>query len=319
MFWEDARIGPAREMRRHFFFTPIRDDHAIGADLRSATATGIGPDTSRYPYATCELGGGMAIAYHRRPIVPAEDVTSLALTKLGSGSVWQGYYLYHGCSQRTDLKEPNQESHDTGYPNDMPTVTYDFQAPLGEYGQVRPSFHGLRLLHLFLRGYGSDLARMPLALPDTEPASLDDRATLRWAVRSAGESGFLFVNNHQPHDRMPDHDGVRFRVHLDGGRTVTLPAQPVRVASGAHFVWPIGLDLGGGLRLDWATAQPVTRLDSEGGTLTVLAAVGGIPATLSLGGDVGVEGPARVAQGADGTLVTVTEPGTGALLTLSGP
>ncbi|MGO4421522.1 beta-galactosidase, partial [Streptomyces sp. MCAF7] len=187
VFWEDARIGPAREMRRHFFFTPIRDDHAIGADLRSATATGIGPDTSRYPYATCELGGGMAIAYHRRPIVPAEDVTSLALTKLGSGSVWQGYYLYHGCSQRTDLKEPNQESHDTGYPNDMPTVTYDFQAPLGEYGQVRPSFHGLRLLHLFLRGYGSDLARMPLALPDTEPASLDDRATLRWAVRSAGE------------------------------------------------------------------------------------------------------------------------------------
>ncbi|NYI03718.1 beta-galactosidase [Allostreptomyces psammosilenae] len=319
VFWEDAGIGPARDMRRHYFFTPIRDDHAIGADLRAVEATGPGPDTSRYPYATCELGGGMAIAYHRRPAVPVEDITSLALAKLGSGSVWQGYYMYHGGSQRTDLKEPNQESHDTGYPNDMPTVTYDFQAPLGEYGQVRPAFHALRLQHLFLHSYGADLARMPLALPDTQPDSLDDLATLRWAVRSAGGQGFLFVNNHQPHDTLPDHEGVQFRVHLDGGRTVTLPAQPVRVPSGAHFVWPIGLDLGGGLRLDWASAQPATRLDTETGTLTVLAAVDGIPATLSLNGDVQVEGPAQVERGTDGTLITVNEPGTGALLTLTGP
>jgi hypothetical protein len=85
-FWVDAEMGPAREMRRHFFFTPIRDDHAIGADLRVAASTGTGPDTSRYLYATCELGGGMAIAYHRRPLVRAVDTTSLALTKLGSGS-----------------------------------------------------------------------------------------------------------------------------------------------------------------------------------------------------------------------------------------
>ncbi|MEU5642109.1 beta-galactosidase [Streptomyces milbemycinicus] len=324
-FWEDAEIGPAREVRRHFFFTPIRDDHAIGADLRpsASTATATGPDVGRYPYATCELGGGMAIAYHRRPIVPAEDVTSLALTKLGSGSVWQGYYLYHGCSQRVDLKEPNQESHETGYPNDLPTVSYDFQAPLGEYGQVRPVFHGLRLLHLFLRSHGSELARMPLSLPDAQPDSLDDRTTLRWAVRSAGRQGFLFVNNHQPHETLPDHKAVQFRVHLegdlDGDRTVTLPARPVTVPSGAHFIWPIGLDLGGGLRLNWATAQPVTRLDLDGTMLTVLAAADGIPATLSLPAGVDVAGPARVVRGADGTLVTPIEPGTGALLTLTGP
>lgn len=317
-FWEDAQIGPAREMRRHFFFTPIRDDHAIGADLRTAVGTGTRSDTGRYPYATCELGGGMAIAYHRRPLVPAADVTSLALTKLGSGSVWQGYYLYHGCSQRTDLEEPNQESHDTGYPNDLPRVTYDFQAPLGEYGQVRAAFHGLRLQHLFLHDYGAGLARMPISLPDTEPGSLDDRTTLRWSVRAAGAQGFLFVNNHEPHVTLPEHEGVRFRVHLGGDRSVTLPAQPVTVPSGAHFVWPIGLDLGAGLRLDWATAQPATRLDVEGTTLTVLVAVAGIPPTLALPAGVQVEGPARVENGPEGTLVEVSDPGTGALLTLTG-
>lgn len=117
---------------------------------------------------------------------------------------------------------------------------------------------------------------------------------------------------------LPEHEGVRFRVHLGGDRSVTLPAQPVTVPSGAHFVWPIGLDLGAGLRLDWATAQPATRLDVEGTTLTVLVAVAGIPPTLALPAGVQVEGPARVENGPEGTLVEVSDPGTGALLTLTG-
>lgn len=318
-FWEDAHEGWTRDMRRHYFFTPIRDDHAIGADLRNSAPTGTGPDDRRYPYATCELGGGMAIAYHRRPVVPAEDVTSLALAKLGSGSVWQGYYLYHGCSQRLDRSVPNQESHATGYPNDLPRISYDFQAPLGEYGQVRPSFHGLRLQHLFLADSGADLAGMPTALPDAEPDGLDDRTTLRWAVRSDGERGFLFVNNHQPHESLPEHEQVRFRVVLDDARTVTFPGQPVTVPSGAHFVWPVGYDLGGGIRLGWATAQPVTRLHVDGLPLTVLAATAGIPVSLALPAGLRVEGPAEVTAGADSTLVCVPEPGAGALLTVHGP
>ncbi|MDT0347450.1 beta-galactosidase [Streptomyces litchfieldiae] len=320
-FWEDAFEGWAREMRRHYFFTPIRDDHNIGADLRASRPAGTGPDDRRYPYATCELGAGMAIAYHRRPTVRAADVTALALAKLGSGSVWQGYYLYHGCSQRLDLELPNQESHATGYPNDLPTVTYDFQAPLGEYGQVRPSWHGLRAQHLFLRDSGADLAGMPLCQPETVPGDLDDRGTLRWAVRAAGGSGFVFVNNHQPHEPLPDRHGVRFAVEL-GDTTVTLPAEPVTVPSGAHFVWPIGYDLGRGARLSWASAQPVTRLPVAGTPLAVFTATPGITPQFAFPPDTDVAVPARsggVSRTADGTVVTVTAPGTDALLTVTTP
>jgi beta-galactosidase GanA len=60
-FWEDASDGWARTMRRHYFPTPIRDDHAIGADLRTSALRGRGPDDTRFPHITCELGGGMAI------------------------------------------------------------------------------------------------------------------------------------------------------------------------------------------------------------------------------------------------------------------
>ena len=58
-------------------------------------------DDDAVPFATCELGGGMHVAYHRRPIVAPADVAALALAKVGSGSIWQGYYMYAGGTQRT--------------------------------------------------------------------------------------------------------------------------------------------------------------------------------------------------------------------------
>ncbi|WP_230565010.1 beta-galactosidase [Saccharothrix luteola] len=312
-FWEDASDGWAREVRRHYFPTPIRDDHAIGADLRTTAPEGSGPDDTRYPYATCELGGGMAIAYHRRPLVPAADVSALALTKLASGSAWQGYYLHHGCSQRLDLSTPNQESHATGYPNDLPVVNYDFQAPLGEYGQVRPSFAALRLQHLFLRDNGADLAPAELHLPDVTPADLDDRATLRWSVRCSGGPAFLFVNNHQPHEPLPDHHDVRFEVVL-GDRTVRLPAEGVTIPSGAHFAWPIGYRVGE-VDLAWASAMPVARSTWDGVPTAVFVATAGITPQFALPVGTEVDG-ARVDEHG---VTTVANPGVDALVTATTP
>ncbi|MFE2943062.1 beta-galactosidase [Streptomyces sp. NPDC059255] len=318
-FWLPAHDGWAREMRRHYVFTPVRDDPNIGADLRPAVRAGHGvPDDGRYPYITCELGSGMAVAYHRRPLVRTADVSALALAKLGSGSVWQGYYLYHGCSQRLDLALPNQESHATGYPNDLPSVSYDFQAPLGEYGQVRPSFHALRAQHLLIQDSGARLADMPLRLPDVTPAGLDDRSTLRWAVRSSGTQGFLFVNNHQPHEPLPDHREVRFWVELDG-HARQLPATPVTVPGGAHFVWPLGYEAGPGVRLDWVSAQPLTRLEIDGVPTAVFAATAGITPQFPLPAGAVVSGPARTAGRDGAAVVEVTAPGTDAAVTVTGP
>ncbi|MEU4446981.1 beta-galactosidase [Actinosynnema sp. NPDC050801] len=312
-FWEDVSDGWAREVRRHYFATPIRDDHAIGADLRTTAPEGSGPDDTRYPYATCELGGGMAIAYHRRPLVPAADVSSLALAKLASGSAWQGYYLYHGCSQRLDLATRNQESHDTGYPNDLPVVDYDFQAPLGEYGQVRPSFAALRLQHLFIRDCGADLAPAAPHLPDEQPPNLDDRGTLRWSVRWSGGPAFLFVNNHQPHEPLPDHDDVRFEVVL-GDRTVLLPARGVTIRSGAHFAWPIAYRVGG-VELAWASATPVARSDWEGVPTAVFVATAGVSPQFAFPAGTRVTG-ARIDESG---VVTVAHPGVDTVLTATTP
>lgn len=277
-FWEDAHPGWARGSRKHYFFSNIRDDHSIGADLRSTAATDDESNDAPYPYATCELGGGMPSAYHRRPIIPAQDVAALALSKIGSGSTWQGYYMYHGGSQGMGEKSTLQESQATGYPNDLPVISYDFQAPAGEYGQIRESYHRLRLQHLLLAEVGAQLATMPMTLPSVVPAGLDDTHTVRWAVRSDGHSGFIFVNNYQPStDALPAHDDVQFRLALDGGG-LTVPSLPVTIPAGAHFIWPFNLPLGQDLTLLSATAQLITSLPTDAGICHVFSRTSSIPA-----------------------------------------
>ncbi|MGW3349576.1 beta-galactosidase [Nonomuraea rubra] len=319
--WDTAHDGWPAQSRAHYFFGPGRDDDSIGADLRpggdsgrdSGRVSGGESHLARYPFATCELGGGMYTAYHRRPVVPAADVAALALVKLGSGSVWQGYYMYHGASQKIGELSTLQESHATGYPNDCPVITYDFQAPLGEYGQFRDSYRHLRLQHLWLACDGPDLATMTLTMPPDAPADPADRTSLRWAVRSDGRSGFLFVNNHQPVETLPGHDGVRFAVELDG-RTLVVPREPVTVPAGACFAWPLARRVGDCLLLT-ATAQPVCVIDA-GEPVHVFTQTAGLPVELVFDAATvaGVEGPATVTTSGGDVVVRGLRPGPGCFL-----
>ncbi|MFE2020946.1 beta-galactosidase [Streptomyces sp. NPDC059499] len=281
-FWTDADGGWPDTCRKHFFFTHQRDDEGIGADLRPTTVRGgAGAPTDRFPWATCELGGGMAHSYHRRPRVDAADVAALGLTKIGCGSAWQGYYMFHGGTNPTGELTTLQESHATGYPNDLPVLSYDFQAPLGEYGQYRPSYHELRLQHLLLEDFGHRIAPMASALPGEQPTGQDDRSTLRWAVRCDAGAGFLFVNNHQPYEPLRSHPETTFGVDWPDGTELSLPSTPATIPSGAFFCWPLRMRVAGA-RLEWATAQPVCRVEADGQTVLVLAAVDGIDPELAL-------------------------------------
>ncbi|MEV4604282.1 beta-galactosidase [Amycolatopsis sp. NPDC049253] len=300
-FWDGPETGWPEGCRTHYFFTHERDDQSIGADLRRVAAPASDVDPSRYPMATCELGGGMAVAYHRRPVVSADDVAALSLTKLGSGSNWHGYYVFHGGTNPIGRLHTMQESRETGYPNDLPVLSYDFQAPIGEYGQLRESYALLRKQALFIRDFADRLAPMVTVLPDDGPADVHDRDTLRWALRTDGEAGFLFVNNHQPYEPLPSHHGVRFTLQLPGG-TITLPSEEITIPTGAYFCWPVNLDLGS-VRLAWATAEPLRLL--EDGTL-VLAAVDGVSPEIV------------IEQGGSLRLISGFTPGPDCVLTVAG-
>jgi hypothetical protein len=153
-------------------------------------------------------------------------------------------------------------------------INYDFQAPIGQYGQVRESYHALRPLHLFLQDFGDRLAPLSSHFPINIPASVDDRKILRWCLRSDGKQGFLFINNYQRIESLPDHPGVRFSVTLDNEK-ITLPSRPVDIPSGLYTFWPLNFDLSGAL-LKYATVQPICQIDLEDGPCYVFASAIGI-------------------------------------------
>ena len=80
--------------------------------------------------------------------------------------------------------------------NDLPVCTYDFQAPLGEFGQPYPQYYMLRPLHLFMQDFGETLAPMEASFPAPQDLKRGQDDALRWAVRSLGDSGFIFINNY---------------------------------------------------------------------------------------------------------------------------
>jgi hypothetical protein len=260
-----------------FHFSNSRVDGNIASDAFGHRKTGDGPEVVRYPYLTCEIGGGMMNSYHRRIYVDPADIESVALVKLGSGSVSPGYYMYHGGENPDGKLTTLMESQATGYWNDLPVKNYDFQAPLGEYGQINPQYHLLRRLHLFLHDWGASLAGMSVDLPDQQPTNKDDVHTLRWSVRSDGTSGFVFVNNHERLRDLPAKANVQFVLKLPAGKLV-FPQTPVTIPADARFFWPFNFDLGKGVELISATAQPVCAIEN-GDTRTVFfGETKGVPA-----------------------------------------
>lgn len=268
-FWEDSDAGWPENYAMHFRFTDERDDLGVGADVRAASNGGAagatGADTvaaETVPYATCELGGGMPVAYHRRPHVDPEDVAAVALAKLAGGSVFQGYYMYHGGVQVPGT----QESQSTGYPNDLPARDYDFAAPLGAFGQRRRHADLLRLQHLFAQTAADVLVPAVPSFAAEEP---------RAALRADEEQGFVFFSTYQPAVAPLPAETVQFELGL-GERRVVLPSEPAVVPSGASFVWPVRRLLPDGSRFS-ASAQLVTELELDGVPTVVLFQTAGVP------------------------------------------
>lgn len=230
-----------------------------------------------YPYFEAEAGGGMEASYHRRPLIDADDIAALALTGIGSGVNLYGYYMFHGGANPEGERTTLEESQATGYPNDLPVRNYDYQAPLGEYGQVRESYRKVKMLHLFLNAFGSELAPMTATAPERTPAGPADTSVPRASVRSADGRGFVFVSNYSRKLAMPERKDFQVLLRLPHG-TMAIPMHPVDVPANAYFIWPFNLAMDG-VTLRSSTAQLITKLGSGDGAMYVFFAIPGIEPT----------------------------------------
>ena len=256
----------------NYFFTKIRCQENVGENLTSLHPE-IDTLDDKYPFLTAEMGGGMELAYHRRPLMTADDTAAMELVKLGAGVTMYGYYMFHGGTNPDGKRTTLQESQATGYPNDLPLKEYDFQAPLGEFGEANSSFGVLKAFHLFLNDFGAELAPMTSYLPARVPSGLHDVETPRVAARLQGDHGFLFINNYQRTYPLPERHNFQVQLELPG-KTIAIPRRPVTIPSGTYTFWPVNLVLGDSV-LRYATAQLLCKLPSE--NTYVFAALPNVP------------------------------------------
>jgi len=238
------------------------------------------------PYLTAEIGGGVEDTYHRRPVIHPDDIAAMFPVMLGSGVNLYGTYMFQGGQNPDGKLSTLQESQATGYPNDLPIKSYDFQAPLGEFGEERESFRKLKVFEYFVNDFGAELAPMMVHAPDTTPKNSADLSVPRASVRSKGDAGFIFFNNYVRNYAMPARPATQFLIRLPAdpagtARTLAVPRHPVDIPSGAYFIWPFNLRVGG-VAICYSTAQLFTRLDDAGKTTLYFEAIPGIPVEFAL-------------------------------------
>jgi hypothetical protein len=266
------------------------------------------------PYFTAEIGGGIEDTYHRRPVIHPDDIAAMFPVMLGSGVNLYGTYMFQGGENPDGKLTTLQESQATGYPNDLPIKSYDFQAPLGEFGDERLSFRRMKVFQYFLNDFGADLAPMMVHAPSALPKSTADLTVPRAAVRSKGDSGFIFLNNYVRGYAMPAWPAAQFQIRLPQG-TLQVPRQPIAIPSGAYFIWPLNLRVGG-VTIRYSTAQVFTRLDAGGQNESVpviyFEAMKGIPVEFALDSDSVRSlrtSSGQVSREADTTYVSGVQPG----------
>lgn len=242
-------------------FVTDRKDKTIGNDIIDYSDAKLSDQTPlyRHPFLTVEMGGGIQDTYHRRPVIAPKDLMGLIYTRLGVGANMMGYYIYHGVQHPLswDNEYGTQESKGSiyPYPNDYPIISYDFQAPISEYGFLTPSYNYFKRIHQFLQSYGETLAPMIPTIPNDSPKNPEDFENLRYSIRSKNGSGFIFINNFVKDYPMPKMEDVSFDLKAEN-KSIRVPATGgITIPEGTQAIFPFNQEIEN-VNLVYATAHP---------------------------------------------------------------
>jgi beta-galactosidase len=209
-----------------------------------------------YPSFPAELGSGISIVYSRRPIAIHRSFDAMINRCLGSGANGVGYYMFHGGSTP---RGKNNFMNDEAF--GLTKISYEYQGPIGEYGQIREGYHRLKLLHYFLNDFGYLLAPMTVVLPanasNLKPENTQD---LRYASRKKGSSGFLFLNNFQDDTAMQNQNNIQIKIKTSNGDLLIPEAGSFNLVSDENAIFPFNFDLNGA-QLNYSTAQLLMKGD----------------------------------------------------------
>lgn len=227
-------------------------------------------DVNLYPSLAAELGTGMAVTYSRRPRVKGESFLPMMVRTVGSGTNGLGFYMYHGGTT------PSIGNYLFTEGAGLNNKSYDYQAPIGEFGKVSSGYYPLKLINYFLKTYGNDLAPLYPVLPATNDSiKAENTKTLRYAVRSDGDKGYLFMHNFQDHVVMNDLQDLKISISTKTG-TITFPETGTfTLKAGSSAIFPFNTNFDN-VPVHMATVQPFCRFTNKGKKYNVLTTIDGI-------------------------------------------
>lgn len=139
----------------------------------------------------------------------------MANIKLASGCNFLGYYMFQGGS--------NPKGKHGTFMNEAqsPKISYDYQAALGEFGQICESYQRLKSVHSFCRTFAETFCHMQTVLP--EGASQNETVVLHMTGEDITFSGISLA---------PEENCILpFHMDLNGIDLVTATTQPITVLS----------------------------------------------------------------------------------------
>ncbi len=241
----DQRITEI-EPSGNYLFSYERNDHNIGNDF------GFGEDLTfdinKYPYLTAELGGGLQVTVKRRPVALSFDIGALTLVKLGSGVNLLGYYMYHGGTNPKGKLTFLQESKETGSLNDLPEFSYDFRAPIREFGQISETYKELKKFTLFTADFGKELCKMKAFISKENPQKVADFEHLRFSWRYLKEKdgkcrGYLFVNNYIRRYKAGEYKNIKLQLPIFDSKDTICFRFP-QIKNEDYFFLPFNMPVG---------------------------------------------------------------------------
>ena len=237
------------------FFTYNRLSDNIGTDIikLEGDVESLSGENNDSPFFTCEIGVGTTAFYHRRAVVPEEMAGENINLRLGCGANMMGYYMYTGGT--------NPVGKISTYQSSGPRISYDYQAPIREFGTLGTVMQETKKYNYFMNDFGTALAPAVAYLP----TSNQDRDNLQWAVRLNESAGYLFCSNYLYKHTRKDYKNVQFSIKLKD-ETIHIPRKKVTVKGGTYFLWPFNQQFSEVL-LKYSTTQPVCSL-KEGNTDT---------------------------------------------------
>lgn len=213
------------------------------------------PFTGKVPVGFCEVGTGSPARGSFRPDVPPSSCLCTAMTLFGAQeTMFFGYYMFHG-----GINPMHPVYGFLPKWRDLAYMSYDFDAPVSEFGLLRKSYFTLRPFNQFLNNFSESLSKAQVVEFDQRVKNVQSDS-LRVIAKSDHGRGYIFAANYGNVKALSDREDIHFQVRTSAGVIRIPQVAKLNINSGDFAIIPFNYALHQDVTLVSATAWPFSHL-----------------------------------------------------------